>query len=105
MNDKQLSRRAFLQQSGAVLAGAAAAGAISMLAHAAEGPAGAKVSWPMRLSTSTVQFSTLSVEKACERIAELGFVGVDFWPAGFGCPHLDEIEKRLASTPSACRPT
>jgi len=42
-----------------------------------------------------VQFSSLSVEKACKRIAALGFAAVDFWHAGFGCPHLDEIEKRL----------
>ena len=42
-----------------------------------------------------MQFSSLSIEKACERIAALGFAAVDFWPAGFGCPHLDEIEKRL----------
>ena len=51
--------------------------------------------WPLRLSTSTVQFSSLSVEKACEQIAALGFAAVDFWHAGFGCPHLDEIKKRL----------
>ena len=60
-----------------------------------EDRAGGKTPWPLRLSTSTVQFSSLSVEKACERIAALGFAAVDFWHAGFGCPHLDEIEKRL----------
>jgi sugar phosphate isomerase/epimerase len=38
------------------------------------------------------------VEKACQRIAALGFTAVDFWHAGFGCPHLDEIEKRLGAT-------
>ena len=42
-----------------------------------------------------MQFSSLSVEKACQRIAALGFAAVDFWHSGFGCPHLDEIEKRL----------
>ena len=62
---------------------------------AAEGPARPKTAWPLRLSTSTVQFSSLSVEEACERIASLGFAAVDFWHSGFGCPHLDEIEKRL----------
>jgi sugar phosphate isomerase/epimerase len=57
--------------------------------------------WKMRLSTSSIQFSSLPVEKACERIAALGFEAVDFWPAApaayaeFGCPHLEEIEKRL----------
>ena len=49
----------------------------------------------MRLSTSSVQFSSLPVEKACRRIAALGFEAVDFWPSHFDCPHLDEIEKRL----------
>lgn len=95
MHDKQLTRRAFLQKSSAVLAGAALAPALSARADAAEGRAAKKAPWPLRLSTSTVQFSSLSVEKACERIAALGFAAVDFWHAGFGCPHLDDIEKRL----------
>jgi sugar phosphate isomerase/epimerase len=57
--------------------------------------------WKMRLSTSSIQFSSLPVEKACERIASLGFEAIDFWPAApaayaeYGCPHLEEIEKRL----------
>jgi sugar phosphate isomerase/epimerase len=91
----QFSRRIFLQQSGATLAGAGLAGALTPPALARETPPGGKAPWPMRLSTSTVQLSSLSVEKACERIASLGFAAVDFWHAGFGCPHLDEIEKRL----------
>ena len=95
MHDKQLSRRTFLQQSGAVLAGAALAKGSTRRVDAGEERAGEKTPWPLRLSTSTVQFSSLSVEKACERIAALGFAAVDFWHAGFGCPHLDEIEKRL----------
>ncbi|MGO8752385.1 MAG: sugar phosphate isomerase/epimerase family protein [Thermoguttaceae bacterium] len=90
MHNKQLSRRTFLQRSSAVLAGAALAGTSGTRIDADE-----KTPWPLRLSTSTVQFSSLSIEKACERIAALGFAAVDFWPAGFGCPHLDEIEKRL----------
>jgi sugar phosphate isomerase/epimerase len=95
MHDRQLSRRAFLQKSSAVLAGAALAGTLSARATAGEALAGEKAPWPMRMSTSTVQFSSLSVEKACEQIAALGFVAVDFWHEGFGCPHLGEIEKRL----------
>jgi sugar phosphate isomerase/epimerase len=51
--------------------------------------------WTMRLSTSSVQFSSLPVEKACERIASLGFEAIDFWPSNFDCPHLEEIDKRL----------
>jgi sugar phosphate isomerase/epimerase len=95
MHDKQLSRRTFLRQSSTVLAGAALSNALSTRVNAGEDCAGEKTPWPLRLSTSTVQFSSLSVEKACERIAALGFAAVDFWHAGFGCPHLDEIEKRL----------
>ena len=97
MHDRQLSRRAFLQQSSAVLAGAALANVLSARAIAGPASAGEKAPWPMRMSTSTVQFSSLSVEKACERIAALGFEAVDFWHAGFGCPHLDDIEKRLGA--------
>jgi sugar phosphate isomerase/epimerase len=58
-------------------------------------PRPAEERWPLRLSTSTVEFSSLSIEAALERIAKLGFEAVDFWHGGFGCPHLDEIEKRL----------
>jgi sugar phosphate isomerase/epimerase len=90
--EKRMKRRDFLSRA----AGAAAAAALPSLvgrrpAHSAEAKR-----WTMRLSTSTVQFSSLTVEKACEQIAALGFEAVDFWPAkGFGCPHLDEIEHRL----------
>lgn len=51
--------------------------------------------WRMRLSTSTIQFSKLSVEDACKRIADLGFAAVDIWSAHAGCPHLDDVQKRL----------
>jgi sugar phosphate isomerase/epimerase len=88
MHGRQLSRRAFLQHSSAALAGAALANALS-----ARADAGGKAPWPMRMSTSTVQFSSVSVENACERIAALGFAAVDFWHSGFGSPHLEEIEK------------
>lgn len=51
--------------------------------------------WTMRLSASTIAFSALPIEKACERIAGLGFEGVDIWSAYTGCPHLDDVQKRL----------
>ena len=35
--------------------------------------------WRMKLSTSTIQFSSLPIEQACERIAGLGFEGIDIW--------------------------
>ncbi len=89
-NTQQFSRRTFLGHAGLGAAAAVAAPGLigSNRAQAAE-------PWKMRLSTSSVQFSSLPIEKACEQIAALGFEAVDFWPANFQCPHLDEIEKRL----------
>ena len=95
MGNQEFSRRRFLQQSGAALAGVGLAGALGSSCTTAELSNGTIPNWPLRLSTSTVQFSSFSVEKACQRIAALGFSAVDFWHSGFGCPHLDEIEKRL----------
>ena len=37
----------------------------------------------------------LPIEQACERIARLGFEAIDIWSAHEGCPHLDDIAKRL----------
>jgi sugar phosphate isomerase/epimerase len=54
---------------------------------------GAAPRWPMRLSTSTIQFSSLPLEKACERIAALGFEAVDIWDQFGGNKHLPEAEK------------
>jgi len=51
--------------------------------------------WTLRLSASSIAFSRLSIEYACERIARLGFEGIDIWSAYAGCPHLDDIQRRL----------
>ena len=37
----------------------------------------------------------LPIERACEKIADLGFEAVDIWSAHQGCPHLDDVAKRL----------
>jgi sugar phosphate isomerase/epimerase len=37
----------------------------------------------------------LPIEQACERIAKLGFEAIDIWSAHEGCPHLDDVAKRL----------
>jgi sugar phosphate isomerase/epimerase len=74
------------------------AGAAGATVPALFRPSGARAAggrWPMRLSTSTIQFSKLPVEQACERIAKLGFDAVDVWSAHAGCPHLDDVAKRL----------
>jgi len=51
--------------------------------------------WNMRLSCSSINFSSLPIEKACERIAALGFEAIDVWSAHAGCPHLDDVVDRL----------
>ncbi len=53
--------------------------------------------WKMRLSTSSIQFMRLPIEKACERIAALGFEAIDIWSAHAGCPHLDDVQTRLGA--------
>jgi len=84
-----VDRRGFL--SG-VACGAAAAVAAPGLLKSPEAKGGR---WKMKLSTSTIQYSKLPIEKACERIAALGFEGIDIWSAHGGCPHLDDVAKRL----------
>jgi sugar phosphate isomerase/epimerase len=49
----------------------------------------------MRLSTSSIHYLHLPIEQACERIAGLGFEAIDIWSAHAGCPHLDDVAKRL----------
>ncbi len=90
-NDERMGRRGFLSGTARFAAAAAASG----LLHGAAANASQPNRWKMRLSTSSVQFSSLPVEDACRRIAALGFEAVDFWNNRFQCPHLDEIEKRL----------
>jgi sugar phosphate isomerase/epimerase len=89
------SRREFL----ATVAGSAAAAGVASARGlwAADTSAGAG-KWQMKLSTSTIQFSSLPVEQACERIAGLGFPAVDIWSAHAGCPHLDDCLNRLGPT-------
>jgi len=86
MSDHTVTRRQAL-----AAAGAATAGLLAGAAMAAE----PKPTWKMKLSTSTIQFSKLPIEQAVERIAKLGFDGIDIWSAHAGCPHLDDVQKRL----------
>jgi sugar phosphate isomerase/epimerase len=53
--------------------------------------------WRMRLSTSSIHFMELPIEQACERISQLGFKAIDIWSAHEGCPHLDDVAKRLGA--------
>ena len=49
----------------------------------------------MRLSCSSINFTSLPIEQACERIAALGFEAIDVWSGHAGCPHLDDVLDRL----------
>jgi len=93
MNDREnrsVDRRQFLSRvAGASVGMAAVPGLLGGDVLGAEGR------WKMRLSASTIGFASLPVEKACERIAALGFEGVDIWSAHAGCPHLDDVLDRL----------
>jgi excinuclease ABC subunit A len=62
---------------------------------AAEQPAPKTPDWPMRLATSSIQFKTLPIEQTVEQIAKLGFEAIDIWSGHAGCPHLDDVAKRL----------
>ena len=89
--EKGIDRRAFLARV-ACAAGAGIVGASLLKAHPAPAAEGA---WKMRLSTSSIEYSKVSIEQACERIAALGFEAIDIWSAHAGCPHLDDVQKRL----------
>jgi len=85
----QPNRRIFLGQLAAAGCAAALAPRQSAAADAA--------AWTMRLSTSSIHYLHLPVEQACEQIAKLGFEAVDIWSAHQGCPHLDDVAKRLGA--------
>lgn len=86
---RDLSRRQWL---GMTLGGAAA-----LAVPAVRGEDAAKNPWKMRLSTSSIHFMHLPIEEACARIAQLGFEGIDIWSAHAGCPHLDDVAKRVGA--------
>lgn len=81
-----LSRRSFLHTAGL----AAAAASVSPL-----GSSAAESRWTMRLAASSIGYTKLPVEDAFQRIADLGFEAIDIWSAHAGCPHLDDVLKRL----------
>ena len=85
------NRRQFLQHATAGAATAAAAPALLISDQAA----GKNDDWELRLSTSSIHYTQLPVEQACEQIAALGFEAVDIWSAHAGCPHLDDVAARL----------
>ncbi|MHC4324095.1 MAG: sugar phosphate isomerase/epimerase family protein [Planctomycetota bacterium] len=91
--NESLNRRNFLKAIG--LSGAVVITTPALSAPAQKAPARKK--WRMRLSTSSIHFMELPIEQACERIANLGFKAIDIWSAHEGCPHLDDVAKRLGA--------
>jgi sugar phosphate isomerase/epimerase len=89
---QQIGRRQFLQRvtCGAAALAAARAG-VGSVCRAAE-PA-----WQMKLSGSSINFSSLPIEQVCERIAALGFEAIDIWSPHAKCPHLDDVQARLGA--------
>lgn len=91
-NGGLFDRRSFLKAVSFGAASVAGGGVLPIWA----GMGGAeKKKWRMRLSTSSIHFSQLPIEQACERIAKLGFEAIDIWSAHEGCPHLDDVLNRL----------
>jgi len=89
--EKNSSRRAFLARTACGLA----AGLVLRPVLSGRTAQAAESRWEMRLSGSSINFSSLPVEQACQRIAALGFEAIDLWSAHAGCPHLDDVQKRL----------
>jgi len=91
MYDNPCSRRSFLRTSSVAAAGMAASCSLArpLLAEDDKEP------WKMRLSCSSINFASLPIEKAIERIAALGFDAIDIWSGHAGCPHLDDVLNRL----------
>ena len=87
------TRRQFLKTAAWITTGVAASRLQTWAKE--EGKPSLKKPWRMKLSTSSIHFMQLPIEQACEQIAKLGFEAIDIWSAHEGCPHLDDVLKRL----------
>ncbi len=87
----QVDRRGFLKTAGAGVAAGLAGLDRPVLGARGRAPK----TWRMRLSTSSIHYMHLPIEQACARIAKLDFEAIDIWSAHEGCPHLDDVAKRL----------
>ena len=84
-----ITRRSFL--SGVAGCGAA----MSLLPKCVGAVLPEAKKWKMRMSASSVCYSSLSIEKTCEQIAGLGFEGIDIWAPFRHCKHLEDVRTRL----------
>jgi sugar phosphate isomerase/epimerase len=89
---KNLNRREFIKVVGTSAAAGMTAASCTHLDKKAVTTA---EKWQMRLSTSSIHFMQLPIEQACAQISNLGYEAIDIWSAHNGCPHLDDVAKRL----------
>lgn len=89
----EVDRREFLSRVARTTAATVAAPGLLAGADSAA----AEGRWQMRLSCSSINFRSLSIEDTFGRIAALGFDAVDVWCAYTGCPHLDDALDRLGA--------
>lgn len=87
MPQTAMTRRGFLGRASAGIAAAALCG------QCRAEPA----AWTMKLSTSSIHFSSLPLAQACKRIGDLGFEAIDIWSPHAKCPHLDEAKDSLGA--------
>ena len=91
---KAITRRSFLNSAAGC---GAAIGVLPMCVGAAASKPVEKKKWKMKMSASSVCYSSLTIEQACEKIAALEFNGIDIW-APFGhCTHLEDVKTRLGA--------
>ncbi len=89
MSKLSITRRSFLSSA------AGCGAAMSLLQGCANTAAPKPGKWKMKMSAASVCYSSLPIEQACERIAALGFDGIDIWPTIFHCKHLEDVRTRL----------
>ncbi len=94
--NRRLSRRDFVLGVGALSTGMLAKSRAGAMSWASQ-ERNQSPKWRMRLSASSINFSSLPIEEACQRIADLGFEAIDIWSAHAGCPHLDDVQRRLGA--------
>ena len=92
MRSATSSRRQFLRHSTATIAGMTGVFGLPRI-----GCSNDTSPWKMQLACSSINFSSLPIEQAVERIAALGFDAIDIWSAYVGCPHLDDALNRLGA--------
>ncbi|MGL6226950.1 MAG: sugar phosphate isomerase/epimerase family protein [Thermoguttaceae bacterium] len=91
-----MNRRIFLQRSAAIAGMMMVKTGFSRCLNVGETePSKKPVSF--QLACSSINYSSLALPDACERIAKLGYPGIDIWSGQAGCPHLDSVLEKFGS--------